>query len=149
MNKYDDYAWHYEGDFPVDLAHEQGATHIGFFFSWCLSKDFVDPSVINEFAEDINAVKKKRYSGTEFLLDHYQGRLLSTQLTEEGNAFVKDYYDEDSRFSKDVANYFDDYIQAHHIAHPDQFYYVEDTWENYYEIKEIINHRYEQWKSFV
>lgn len=149
MKKYDDYVWHYEGDFPVDLAHEQGATHIGFFFSWCVFKELISQEVIDKFAEDINAVKKKRYSGTEFLLDHYKGCLTSTLLTEEGNAFANDYYDEDSRFAKTVANYFDDYIQAYDIGNPDKFYYVEDTWDNYFEIKEIINHRYEQWKSFV
>lgn len=41
MAKYDDAAWHYNGDFPKDLPKENGATHIGMLLTWCIEMELV------------------------------------------------------------------------------------------------------------
>ncbi|MTG99142.1 MULTISPECIES: hypothetical protein [Myroides] len=145
--KYDDYAWHHSGEFPVDLAYERGATHIGFFFTWCVINHLVSEEPFVAFKEDLEAVRKKRLSGASFLLDHFNGRLLSVFFNEMGNNFIEDYYEDTGVFAKRVSNYLDDYIQTFHLKHPDRVYYIEDCWENYYDVEETLDHRFEQWQK--
>ncbi|MEC4113865.1 DUF7832 domain-containing protein [Myroides pelagicus] len=144
MVKYDDYEWHHSGDFPIDLEHEKGITHIGFFFTWCAVNDLISEAVLEKYREDITAIKKKRLLGGHFLLDFFEGCLLSEQLSEQGNAFVHEYYDGlgslEGKFS-----YLDDYIKTFNLNRPDRAYYLDDCWENYFEIEEVIDHRYQQW----
>ncbi|MHC5202453.1 DUF7832 domain-containing protein [Myroides sp. LJL119] len=149
MVKYDDYVWHYKGEFPIDLHPQRAATHIGVYFCWCVNNNLISEVVLNKHDKELQDIKKKRLTGAQFLLYHYHGKLTNTLLNQTGNAFTRDYYEEEGDFSKHITDYFHDYQQNYNLGHGQDIYHVLDTWENYYLMEDVLDHRYKQWKNFV
>ncbi len=147
--KYDDYLWHYNGEFPRELPSFRAATHIGIYFCWCLDNDLICAKLWNLHPEELMDVKKRKLTGSQFLLYHYKGKLISDYLSSLGNSFTQDYYEEDGIFAKKVANYFSDYSQSYHLAADQDLYHVVDTWENYFLIQDVLDHRFEQWQKLT
>ncbi|MDM1407611.1 hypothetical protein [Myroides sp. DF42-4-2] len=153
MTKYDDASWHYEGDFPADLPPEHGATHIGMLLTWCIQNDFFAQELSEELADEVQAVKNRSLTGTSFLLTHCDGKLMEEDLNEKGNAFIRDYYDDETVFATKFQDYFSDYAQVFDISineeylDHNQLYRVENTWSNYDLLFPIIQERFAQWQS--
>jgi quinol monooxygenase YgiN len=63
-------------------------------------------------------------------------------LNAEGNAFAKLYYDVTA---EQGCLYFDDYERTL-VGDLPSLYYVEDTWQNYDRIAEVISQRFDEWK---
>jgi len=115
MPKYDDASWHYGGDFPKDLPPENGATHIGFFITWCIDNDLVSDFQLEESAEDVQRVKERKMTGRDFLLQNCDEKFTDEDLNDLGNSFAQDYYEEDGRFAEQHADYLSDYQTAFEI----------------------------------
>lgn len=154
MSKYDDASWHYGGEFPDDLTPEKGATHIGMFMRWCLERKLYSEELEEDAEEEIDDVINGELTGADFVIQVCDEKLATYDLNQEGNAFAKDYYEDETDFAEHYNSFADDYesifIQHAHDTntHLESFYHVEDTEENYQLIKPIIDKRFAQWLEY-
>lgn len=154
MPKYDDAEWHAGGDFPKDLSVENGATHIGFFLTWCIENNLISELLIDENATDLQRIVNREISGRDFLLSNLDGKLTDEDLNEEGNAFAIDYYSAEGSFAEKTGSYLANYGMAVEIfnretgAALETAYHVEDSWDFYEGIRILLNERFKQWKEF-
>lgn len=139
---YDRIEWHSKGEgFPKKATPEDGGTHIGMFLTWIIQNDLIGKLYKKTSQESIDKVKTREMTGRDFLIEECDGRFYNEVLNNEGNEFVKYYYDDDNaneNYSGDYAKVFDEY---------DNVYDVENSWENYDKIKPIIEMRYQEWKN--
>ena len=135
--RYDDATWHSEGDFPKDLPSEAGGTHIGMFLAWAFSAGFVGELHIKESAEDLIKLNERKITGRDFLFINCDGKLTDDDFNEEGNAFASEYLEED---------YIDDYasIVPNEL---ETVYHLEDSWQNFDNLKVILDARLELWRK--
>lgn len=138
---YDRADWHYGGEFPKELAPENGGTHIGMFLAWAILHGLEGEFHQEESAEALAAVRARQMTGREFLTTQCDEKLWEEDLNEEGNAFANAYYS-----TKAQVTYFDDYDRALGAGLP-SMYHVEDTWENFDRVAAVITQRYEEWKT--
>ena len=102
MTKYDDASWHFESTPEGDdsTRWDMAAAHIGAYVKWCLLKGWVgelDPG--GEL--DSEVIQSMRYggkTGTEFLMEHWDGCFFDELLNTEGNAFSNEYYESNTYF---------------------------------------------------
>jgi hypothetical protein len=133
--KYDDAAWHYEGNFPAGVAPENGATHIGMFFGWAIQRDLVSDRhhADEDVAFDLERIRNRQLRPRDFVLNWTDGQLTDDDLNDEGNAFAAAYYQE--RYLADWAELF-----------PDN-YRVDDSWENFDRVLAILDWRFDSWRE--
>lgn len=154
MTKYDDASWHYGGDFPEGLPEKNGATHTGMFLNWCINNDLVSEEFKEDSEDGIEKLMRREITGAEFILDFMDGKFSEYDLNDVGNAFAKDYYvdetdfgDKFSSFATDYINVFDSVAEESDFEY-ETFYHIEDTYENYDLMKQIIDHRFQEWKDY-
>ena len=133
---YDRADWHSGGDFPEELSYEHGATHIGMYLAWAILNGLEGGFLNDNFSESLQAVRERRMTGAEFLLQECDGKFWDEHLSPEGDEFTKLYYAK--RYSNDYASTFVDQPSVYHVA---------DTWENYERIGEKIDSEYQHWKD--
>lgn len=154
MSKYDDASWHYSGDFPEGLPQKNGATHTGMFLNWCIERNLVSEEFKEDAEEEIEKLKKREITGAELIIDSMDGKFSEYDLNDSGNAFAKDYYVDETDFGNRYGSFATDYINLFDsIAEEsdfeyETFYHIEDTYENYDLMKQIIDHRFEEWKEY-
>lgn len=129
--------WHYGGDFPTELPPENGATHIGMFLAWIINNNLQGEFFDEEMADGLVALRNRKITGREFLIDYCDEVMMGEEFSEEGIAFSEEYYDSD---------YISDYEEIL-VKNLPTTYHVEDTWENYDLIASAINKRFETWKE--
>ncbi len=154
MSKYDDASWHYGGDFPKGLPDKNGATHTGMFLNWCIEKGLVSGELKEDAEEEIESLKRREITGAEFVMEVMDGKFSEYDLNHLGNSFAKDYYKDDTDFGNRFSSFADDYVNLFDAQAEEKdyeyetFYHIEDTYENYDLMKQIINHRFEEWKEY-
>ena len=156
MAKYDDASWHYGGDYPKNLPDENAATHIGMFLAWCINNDLASDELQKDAKDEINNVKSRQMTGGEFLINICDETFAHNDLSEFGQKFANDYYDNDkSKFAKKFGDYVDDFCNVfNEKAEKNGFeyetlYHVEDTWENYDLLAKKLDERFVEWKNFT
>ena len=154
MAKYDDASWHYEGAYPEDLQTENAATHIGMFLAWCIDNNLISDFQIEEAGDDVKRVKDRSITGAQFLIQNCDEKFTDEDLSDLGNEFTNEYYENDTEFGKQYSSYIQDYsevfqkkAEAEKLDYP-SLYHVEDSWENYSLIKPIIDKRFMEWRQF-
>lgn len=154
MTKYDDASWHYGGDFPEGLPEKNGATHTGMFLNWCVANDLVSEEFYKDSEDEIEKLKRREITGADFVIDALDGKFSEYDLNDLGNAFAKDYYvdetdfgDKFSSFATDYINIFDSVAEENDFEY-ETFYHIEDSYENYDLMKQIIDHRFQEWKEY-
>jgi len=154
MSKYDDASWHYGGDFPEELPEKNGATHTGMFLNWCIERNLVSEEFQEDAEEEIEKLKRREITGAEFIINSMDGKFSEHDLNDLGNAFAKDYYVDEtdfgnrfSSFATDYINLFDSIAEESDFEY-ETFYHIEDTYENYDLMKQIMDHRFEEWKEY-
>ena len=135
---YDKAKYHYEGDFPQELPMEQAFVHTGMFLGWIIDNHLFSDEFLEETEEEINKFKLRKMTGTQVYM-FWDGVLSDDMLNDEGNQFAIDYFD----FEKGL--YLDDYDDV--FLECDTLYQVQDTWGNYFKLKEVIDTRYKEWKN--
>lgn len=154
MSKYDDASWHYGGDFPEGLPEKNGATHTGMFLNWCIQKDFISGGLKEDAAEEIEKVKKRKMTGAEFVMEVLDGKFSEQDLNDFGNSFARDYYKDDTKFGNRFSSFADDYVNLFDTKAEqndyeyETFYHIEDTFENYDLMKQMIDYRFGEWKEY-
>lgn len=133
---YDKASWHTGGDYPAELPESQARVHMGLFLAWMIEHDLHDPDFFADVGLDglVAAVKARALTGAE-LLEPLAGVLASDELSAEGNAFARAYYE-----SQYVLDY-----QAVLGSGQASIYHVADTWANYDRLKDTIDRRYQAW----
>lgn len=150
FKKYDDASWHYEGDYPQNLPDECAATHIGMYIAWCIDNNRMSEEIMEDYEEEIMAIKSRKITGAAFVIKAMDEKFTSDDLDEKMIGFTNDYYESDTAFEY---SYFEDYCYVFDTLAKkkgvdyDTIYYIEDTWENYQLINEIITRRYLLWKK--
>ncbi len=137
--KYDDASWHFSGDYPSNLSKKYAYTHIGMFLGWALLNGLGGALHFQEFPEEIEALKKREITGSDFLQRNCDGKLTDEDFNELGNNFAEWFYENE---------YFSRYVD---IADPDnQFetvYHIPDSWEIYNKVASMLTDQFEKWKS--
>ncbi|MAS94486.1 MAG: hypothetical protein CMO55_14905 [Verrucomicrobiales bacterium] len=123
---------YHEADAEEVLPGSKGLNHIGFFFGWVCDSNLESDSVGNEFADEIAAFRRREITGPD-LLRVLGGTLASDMLSPIGNEFAKRYYDSGTYFD-DYAELFDGEVLS--------MYGVENNWENYERVKQMIGERF-------
>jgi hypothetical protein len=155
MAKYDDASWHYGGDFPADLDPKFGATHIGMFLTWCIDNKLNSQFHVDESRDDLEKVKARLMTGAEFLINNCDEKFTDEDLNEIGNEFASAYYQDDTDFVRKHSGYLQDFEFTMKDVYNDRnielesSYHVEDSWENYQTVKELIDRRFQEWKTFA
>jgi hypothetical protein len=134
--KYDDASWHYEGDYPSELPNEAGATHIGMFLAWALSRNLSGTLHLEESKAALDKLRNRDITGAAFLIEQCDEKLTDEDLNDVGNAFAAEYYEN---------TYFDDYCVV--FKEGETAYHVENTWANFDRIAPVLDRRFEQWQS--
>jgi hypothetical protein len=138
--KYDDASWHSEGDFPTDLPKTAGATHGGMFLAWALLSGLGGPIHIDDFAEDLEALKARKLTPGAYLLRACDGKLTDEDLNDEGNAFAQSYFDlQNGSYVKDYERTLGQDVST--------LYHVEDSWDNFDRLKPVLDERFSTWKA--
>lgn len=135
---YDKAKYHYQGDFPAGLPHDQAFVHTGMYLGWIVERGLYSAFFAEEGAEMIAAFRARQMTGAN-IYDAWDGCLTSAMLNDEGNAFSLAYFD----FEK--GHYLADYGQYLAAGYP-SVYHVPDTWQNYDRLRPRIDERYAAWK---
>ena len=136
MRTYDDASWHTEGDFPEDLDDQAAGTHIGMFLAWAAEHALLSANHSDDNADALRELLEREITGRDFLFDLCDGKLTEEDLGKEGNAFARSYYDK---------HYMDDYVDVLGDGE-DTPYHVEDSWDGFDALKEMLDDRLEAWR---
>lgn len=133
--KYDD-AEFYFLNFTTDLPNEAGAIPMGMFVAWTIERNLCAEDHGDE--DDVRPVRERRMTGAQYVIEVLDGKLLDSDLNDEGNAFAGWYYGE---------RYLADYCAVFGVDdRTDGAFTVPDTWESYAAIAAVLDRRYEQWR---
>ncbi|MCM3339323.1 hypothetical protein M3650_11910 [Paenibacillus sp. MER TA 81-3] len=135
---YDKAKYHYDGDFPADLPNEQAFVHTGLFLGWMIEHGLYSIDFEEDAEEDIAAFKQRQLTGTQIYIK-WDGVLADDMLSDEGNRFATVYFDFEN------GTYLEDYQDT--FSDAPTLYHVEDTWDNYFQLKEVIDQRFMDWKN--
>jgi len=138
MPKLDDTSWHLgSDDFDPDLPEENAATHIGFFVAWAINRGLWADLPGDNWTAAVQSVRDRVITGRTFLLEECDGKLFSGMLNKEGSAFAKKYYPR--TYDKDYQRTLSVDLECDYL--------VEDSWENYERLAEVIDQRYAKEKE--
>lgn len=123
-------------DEDESIIWEYASNHIAMFLTWVIDNGFYG-NIHYEASDDIQLVKARKMSGTEFLAKHCDYRLSDEDFSPEILPFVECYY-----FQKYIQQYdklFNKKAMA--LLHPSPF-----SWEDYDLIAKRITRAYKLWK---
>jgi hypothetical protein len=132
--KFDD-AEHYFLEFESELPNEAGAVPMGMYLSWLAGRRLLSSNLAARLASP-------RAGSTTWaarLFELCDGKLMSDDLNEDGEAFTRDYY----------PGYLRDYSACLGLADEtaDGLCAVPESPENLDKIRHLLDRRWEQWKS--
>jgi len=133
-------------DFETDLDIRAANTHIGMFLGWAIHAGLAAEAGPGDTARAVALadVRARRMTGGEFLGTECDCKLMSDDLSAEGNAFAAAYY---------AQQFFADYEAMFKAQMPDtghandDFCSVPDTWENFDRLRPVLDRRYAEWKA--
>ena len=135
---YDKAEWHLESCAERDLDPHQAYVHTGLFLGWLVEHDMLSAEAASD-AEGIGAFRARELTGPS-LYRRWGGVLAEDMLSDEGNAFCRDYFDFDD------GQFLDDYHELLSDAVDSEFH-VADTWESFDVLSQRIDSRHAEWRS--
>ena|SRR5215831_191433 len=130
--------WHYGGDFPEGLPHENGGTHIGVYLAWVILNDQASDELRDLAGEDLELCKSRKITGRTLLFKNLDEKFWGRLLTDECQAFTDTYYE--------TNQYFDDYAHALGLD-GNTLYTAADSWENYDKVARLVTERFVAWRD--
>ena len=138
--RYDDASWHYGGEFPLEFPPQAGATHTGMFLAWAILSGLVGAFHQEESQQLLIRLRERSISPGGFFVKACDEKFTDEDLSDEGNAFARDYYDSKTGL------YLNDYEEVLGGDHP-TLYHMPDTWENYDRLQPTLDRRFSEWKQ--
>ena len=135
--------WHYGGEFPQGLDTVCGGTHIGMFLAWIILHGLIGTDHLDDSVDELAAVRERRMTGRDFLIQQCDEKFWDSDLNEEGLAFTHAYYTGDDT---SYGDYIGDYQRLLAKGLP-SVYHVQDSWENYDCLASAIDSAYQRWKA--
>jgi hypothetical protein len=135
--KYDDASWHSGEDLPPDAAF----THTGLYLAWAVLAGLSSKQMRDDFEEELAALSARLTSPCR-LYRVIDGKLTDEDLSDEGNAFTRMYFD------LETGQYLKDYDEIFGQGLP-TLYHVTDSWENYEKLKPVLDSRFAAWRAGV
>ncbi|WP_374202593.1 hypothetical protein [Bacillus cereus group sp. BfR-BA-01310] len=142
MGVVQDKAKYYFDDLPEDLPIEQAYVHTGMFLGWIIENNLFSKEFEEKYKDDINRFKLRQITGTQIYMK-WGGVFADDMLNDGGNQFATYYFNTDNRW-KYMNDYMDVFVDA-----GETLYHVQDTWGNYFELKEEIDYSYMFWKNNI
>ncbi|MBG9792214.1 hypothetical protein ABD76_06755 [Paenibacillus dendritiformis] len=141
MVVFDKAKWHYDGEFRQELDIFQAYVPIGMFVAWVIKNELCSKRTRKSDASDIELVRQDKMTGAQFYRDNWDGVLSSNDLSDEADAFAREYLNIHNDIYTAV-----DFTEIVATGLP-TIYHVEDTIENYRMIEPVISERYRDWKQ--
>jgi hypothetical protein len=131
--------WHAgANNFPAGLPARNGATHMGMFLDWAMSRGLTNNQRLRELSR-VGAwlLRHHRISGRAFILWFSDGVLDSLEhLNDEGHAFAESHYD---RYVEEFGNVFArEYSTSYHVPY---------TQANRSRVFALLDERLSAWRS--
>lgn len=128
MPKLDDVSWHLDaaGE-PDETAEVRAALHIGLFLAWVAHREDWK-GIPGLEAAPIAQVRTRQTTGTQFLLEHCDGKLYTEMLTPDAASFAESYY------PKKFLQAYAAIVRSHGL----QEYQVPDDWLLYDEVARAL-----------
>jgi Lon protease-like protein len=136
---FDKAAWHLESVRSHDLPDEQASIHSGLFFGWAVRRGLTQ-RWLEDRTPDAFARFRAGEIGGPALLRAWDGAVLDDMFTDEGLAFVAEYFDLRS------GAFLGDYVRTLADGLPSEFH-VEDTAENARRLDEVLDRRFAEWRA--
>lgn len=139
---YDKAKYHYNGDWPDGLDMRQAFVHTGLYLGWLVLRGMVRESEFDgpDGIAAREAFLSRATTGPRLFEEWFDGVLVDTSLTPEGNRFSEDYFD----FER--GRYLTDY-EALLCGGLRSLYEVQDTWANFDLLVQRIDERLAQWRA--
>lgn len=134
--KYDDAETYMDCEVEVDDIGLLSGTHIGFYLAWAVNTGLVTRNL----SAAADAVLRDPTHGRALLFDRCDGKLMSEDLNERGNAFTQSYYS--TRFLSDYVALF-----ALNADDPVALFTVENSATNYAKVKQWLDARLQEWQA--
>lgn len=134
--KYEDVSWHNTAeDYPKDLPAKAAATHTGMFLVWALLAGLGSSLLAGRLAD----LRARKVTPGAFFFDECDGKFTDEDLTSEGNAFAKAYFDPESgRYMRDYDAVLCDGLKTE--------YHVPDTWASFDRLQPRLDRRLVEWR---
>lgn len=132
--------WHGESVEQAGFPYENGGTHIGIFLAWAIINHLEGDFHEEESAEELEQIRTRQITGRQFLINMCDEKFWEEDLNEEAFAFTQAYYE--------TNEYFNDYDAT--LVHSKGLmdtYAVDDTWENYDLMANVIDQKFKTWKE--
>lgn len=143
MEQYDNAEYHFSEKILKEKGTEysisQSYVHGGMYLKWAVDNGLTGGKIIEYLADKVAQLKTREIKGSDLLRD-LDGSLFSELFTDEGKEFSHWY------FKADKNSYFEDYEKTL-ASNLSDYLLVENSWENYELMAEVISSRYEQWKN--
>jgi hypothetical protein len=137
---YDKAKYHSESIETAGLPEGQEFVHTGFYLGWLIQNDLLDDEFVDDcLLDEIAAFKARKITGPE-IYSRCDGALVDDMLSDEGNAFSQHY------FNFEKGQFVADYMHAFSVSGGNDFFGVEDTWENFDRISQYFDRGYTKWK---
>lgn len=133
---FDKAKWHFGGDFPIELNPYQAYIHTGFYIGWLVRNNLISDEFKAESKEYIQKFLDKKITSVKLYEEQLDGVFSSNDVNDLGFRFTKSYFD----FEK--GQYLKDYEEILATNLPTLFN-VQDTWENFEKICNVIDKRYQ------
>jgi hypothetical protein len=139
---YDKAKYHYRGDWPKGLDRQQAFVHTGMYLGWLITRGMVQESEFEgpDGAAARDAFLSRATTGPTLFERWFDGVLIGSALTPEGNRFTAYYFD------FDTGQYLADY-EALLAGGLDELYEVRDTWANFDVLATRIDERLAEWRA--
>lgn len=137
---YDNAKSHFLGNFPPSLPIEQAYVHIGMYLGWIIESRLYSEYFEDEASNQIFRFKRREISCT-ILSEIWDGYLGHELFNRQGNMFTYYYYG-GGLFKSD----YEALLVGKDLP---SFYHVNDSWDNYEQIKQRIDMRLADWRKLV
>lgn len=105
-----------------------------FFLTWIIQNDFYNKDIFE--TEEIQLLKDEKISGTDFLMDHCDGKLVRQFINAEALDFIDYYYEN---------KYFDDYCAFVEGEIKGTVLGIRFSWDMYHQFKPILDNAYKEY----
>lgn len=136
---FDKAAWHLDAVRGHGLPDAQAGVHSGLFFGWAVRRGLTLPWLEDRTPEAFAAFRRGERTGPE-LLAAWDGAILDDMFTDEGLAFVVDYFDLRS------GAFLGDYLATLARDLPSEFHVPDDA-ESDRRLSEVLDRRWAEWRA--